>query len=369
MYMCVVISGDGKKGKDNSLQKTVNEAEKDPQSDAVNLIKRKGNEPQIDNAAQDKSKTVIENLSGDIEPAVEDMASKAIEINSLNNETPGHSETEIKQDYSVLEEKNGLDNKGDMLKNISDSTDNELKRVCSVVDVPNTVDNNDTVKKEDDEDEVTSTQNPEMDKPLTLVEVKDKSETLVPVRTEATHKIENEVVVSENEASTTQERKLHEPHITVEEKTEIEKVNPDSSSSASTNEDVKSTKPSGGKETTKSKDDIEVEDTDDYLLYLEEILKRIHKEFYERLTEEVKPDMKEVVPAVRKKVLEGTNLVFSGLVPNNISLEKSRAYQVAVSLGANVTQDLQKNTTHLVAVRPGTAKVITFLTFLVIINH
>lgn len=109
---------------------------------------------------------------------------------------------------------------------------------------------------------------------------------------------------------------------------------------------------------TKSKaEEIEVADHDDYLLYLEEILKRIHKEFYHRMAEGLKPDMKSIIPAVRKKVLENTNLVFSGLVPNNIPLEKSRAYQVAVSLGAKVTQDLNKNTTHLVAVRPGTAKV------------
>lgn len=103
--------------------------------------------------------------------------------------------------------------------------------------------------------------------------------------------------------------------------------------------------------------EIEVPDNDDYLLYLEEILKRIHREFYEEHAQGKRPDMKEIIPAVRKKVLASTNLVFSGLVPNNIPLERSRAYQVAISLGANVTQDLRKSTTHLVAVRPGTAKV------------
>ncbi|XP_034237098.1 RNA polymerase II subunit A C-terminal domain phosphatase isoform X2 [Thrips palmi] len=106
-----------------------------------------------------------------------------------------------------------------------------------------------------------------------------------------------------------------------------------------------------------TQDEIEVPDYDDYLLYLEEILRRIHKEFYEKHAQGKQPDMKEIIPAVRKKVLASTNLVFSGLVPNNIPLERSRAYQVAISLGANVTQDLKKNTTHLVAVRPGTAKV------------
>jgi RNA polymerase II subunit A-like phosphatase len=104
---------------------------------------------------------------------------------------------------------------------------------------------------------------------------------------------------------------------------------------------------------------VEVEDRDDYLLYLEEILKTVHKAFYDlygELNGEV-PDLKSVIPYVRRKVLAGTNLVFSGIVPTNTPLEKSRAYLVARSMGAQVTQDLTSETTHLVAVRPGTAKV------------
>jgi RNA polymerase II subunit A-like phosphatase len=104
---------------------------------------------------------------------------------------------------------------------------------------------------------------------------------------------------------------------------------------------------------------VEVEDRDDYLLYLEEILKTVHKAFYDlygELNGEV-PDLKSVIPYVRRKVLAGTNLVFSGLIPTHTPLEKSRAYLVARSMGAQVTQDLTPETTHLVAVRPGTAKV------------
>lgn len=105
---------------------------------------------------------------------------------------------------------------------------------------------------------------------------------------------------------------------------------------------------------------IEVEDPDDYLMYLEEILRIIHKAFYEKYDKmecnEV-PDLKKVIPEVRSNILKGTRLVFSGLVPTHIKLEQSRAYQVARSLGAIVTQDLEADTTHLVAVRPGTAKV------------
>lgn len=65
------------------------------------------------------------------------------------------------------------------------------------------------------------------------------------------------------------------------------------------------------------------------------------------------PDLKFIIPEVKSKVLSGASLVFSGLVPTHQRLETSRAYQVAKSLGAEVTQDFTENTTHLVAVRSG----------------
>lgn len=111
---------------------------------------------------------------------------------------------------------------------------------------------------------------------------------------------------------------------------------------------------------TKEDELIDIEDPDDYLLHLEDILKRIHTAFYEeydKMESGEVPDLKRVIPDVRSRVLRGTKLVFSGLVPTHIKLEQSKAYQVAKSLGAEVTQDLRDDTTHLVAVRPGTAKV------------
>lgn len=105
---------------------------------------------------------------------------------------------------------------------------------------------------------------------------------------------------------------------------------------------------------------IEVDDADDYLIYLDDILKRIHKEFYniyDTMGKYQIPDLKYIIPEVKSKVLEGASLVFSGLVPTHQRIETSRAYQVAKSLGAEVTQDFNEKTTHLVAVRSGTAKV------------
>lgn len=109
---------------------------------------------------------------------------------------------------------------------------------------------------------------------------------------------------------------------------------------------------------------IEVEDTDDYLLYLEDILKNIHSEYYKEFdliqnSDKCSgiPDLKVVIPNVKKKVLKGCHLVFSGLVPSHVPLQQSRAYTVAVSLGAVVSPDISPGCTHLVAARPGTAKV------------
>ncbi|CAH1965922.1 unnamed protein product [Acanthoscelides obtectus] len=130
--------------------------------------------------------------------------------------------------------------------------------------------------------------------------------------------------------------------------------------------DVKEATDSQCKDSTKSNQDInsenliEIDDPDDYLLYLEDILKRIHGAFYEEYDKmeagEI-PDLKVVIPKVRGQVLKGCRLVFSGLVPNRMKLEDSKVYQVATSLGAEVTQDITDKTTHLVAVRPGTIKV------------
>lgn len=103
---------------------------------------------------------------------------------------------------------------------------------------------------------------------------------------------------------------------------------------------------------------IEVEDGDDYLLYLEDILKKIHQRFYETYDKEKEiPDLKLLIPQVKAEVLIGVTIVFSGLVPNHIRLQQSKSYQIAKSLGAQVKETLDESTTHLVAATTGTNKV------------
>lgn len=117
---------------------------------------------------------------------------------------------------------------------------------------------------------------------------------------------------------------------------------------------------------------IEWEDDDDYLLYLETVLQRIHTAFY-KVHDQLKkaapgdpgPDLKSIIPYVRKKVLKGCNIVFSGMFPTNQPPEKSRAYCMATSLGATIQPVLvalegnneASATTHMVAARMGTSKV------------
>lgn len=105
---------------------------------------------------------------------------------------------------------------------------------------------------------------------------------------------------------------------------------------------------------------VEIEDPDDYLLYLEQILIKIHARFYEIYDKSNEiPDMKVLVPKIRSEILANTCLVFSGLVPNHLKLVQSKAYLIARGMGATVTQDLNEKTTHLVAVTAGTIKAIS----------
>ena len=114
---------------------------------------------------------------------------------------------------------------------------------------------------------------------------------------------------------------------------------------------------SSSKVSEESDDLVEVEDNDDYLEYLEPILKNIHTAFYELYKQykeensEKIPDLKTVIPYVKKKVLQGCNIVFSGVIPTHITLVNSKAYKIAKSLGAKVHEKITKETTHLVAAR------------------
>lgn len=103
---------------------------------------------------------------------------------------------------------------------------------------------------------------------------------------------------------------------------------------------------------------VEIQDPDDYLLYLEPILLKIHERFYEQYDKmnEI-PDLKKLIPKLKSEVLVGITITFSGLVPNNVKIEYSRPYLIATNLGAKVSNEVTEETTHLVAASTGTQKV------------
>lgn len=106
-------------------------------------------------------------------------------------------------------------------------------------------------------------------------------------------------------------------------------------------------------------------DQDDHLIYLEEVLERIHAEYYARYEAYLKreasemPDIRKIVPELKSKTLEDTTIVFSGLYPTNYPMERTREYYHAKALGAKIGKSLvlgsqdPSRTTHLIAARTG----------------
>ncbi|XP_018411820.1 PREDICTED: RNA polymerase II subunit A C-terminal domain phosphatase [Nanorana parkeri] len=116
-------------------------------------------------------------------------------------------------------------------------------------------------------------------------------------------------------------------------------------------------------------DDSDDLDEDDHLIYLEEILVRVHTDYYAKYDRFLKkeleevPDIRKIVPELKSKILENTVIAFSGLHPTNIAIERTREYYHARALGSRISRQLVLNedepnrVTHLIAARAGTEKV------------
>lgn len=122
-------------------------------------------------------------------------------------------------------------------------------------------------------------------------------------------------------------------------------------------------------------DDEEDEDIDqdDHLIYLEEVLVRIHSEYYSRYEAFLRkqssetPDIRKIVPELKGRSLEGTTIIFSGLYPTNYPMERTREWYHAKALGAKLGKTLVLNakdpnrTTHLIAARAGESLLDSFI--------
>ena len=129
-------------------------------------------------------------------------------------------------------------------------------------------------------------------------------------------------------------------------------------------------------EVEKTPEELEEDCNDDYFLHLEEILIKIHAAFFkihdkaQDKSSASEADLKTIIPQIRKNVLSGTYIVFSGVFPTNMPPEQSRAWKAAVTLGAHVSVKIVPRdksgggpanaTTHLIAAKVGTNKVSGF---------
>ena len=69
------------------------------------------------------------------------------------------------------------------------------------------------------------------------------------------------------------------------------------------------------------------------------------------------PDIKEVLPSVKARVLTGVVLVFSGVIPLGLDIGTTDIAILAKSFGAQIEDNVNKRTTHVVAARNRTLKV------------
>ena len=69
------------------------------------------------------------------------------------------------------------------------------------------------------------------------------------------------------------------------------------------------------------------------------------------------PDIKNILPGVKSRVLGGTVLVFSGIVPLGLDVASTDIAILSRSFGAIISDDITRSTTHVVAARNRTQKV------------
>ena len=68
-------------------------------------------------------------------------------------------------------------------------------------------------------------------------------------------------------------------------------------------------------------------------------------------TPKEKPDVKDLIPQMKKKVLDDIHIVFSGLIPQQQTLSDSTYWRLAESFGAVCLPDLTGNVTHVIAAK------------------
>ncbi|KAI9031939.1 hypothetical protein CLU79DRAFT_730794 [Phycomyces nitens] len=97
-------------------------------------------------------------------------------------------------------------------------------------------------------------------------------------------------------------------------------------------------------------------DDDQELYTMLKILTEVHSRYY-KAAQNTAPDVKEIIPSMKSRILKGLYLVFSGVIPLHQEPSQSWLWQLAKSFGADCGQELTGKVTHLIAAKPGTSKV------------
>ncbi|KAI9321216.1 hypothetical protein BX666DRAFT_1899793 [Dichotomocladium elegans] len=114
-------------------------------------------------------------------------------------------------------------------------------------------------------------------------------------------------------------------------------------------------------------------DNDRELYTMAKILVEVHRRYYDQMdiynqsggsnnengagSPVKKPDVKDLIPGMKKQVLKGVYVVFSGLIPQQQALSASAYWQQAEAFGAVCLPDLTGKVTHVIAAKAGTEKV------------
>ncbi|KAF9913635.1 Carboxy-terminal domain (CTD) phosphatase [Lobosporangium transversale] len=106
-----------------------------------------------------------------------------------------------------------------------------------------------------------------------------------------------------------------------------------------------------------------LDDNDDELKRVSNILMDIHEQFFDVMenhnagyTKEA-PDVKKIITNMKRRVLQGVHLVFSSVIPLGQDPQRADIWRHAQHFGAACSHDIRSSVTHVVAAKPGTAKV------------
>lgn len=95
-------------------------------------------------------------------------------------------------------------------------------------------------------------------------------------------------------------------------------------------------------------------DDDTELFSLEKALERIHSKYYEILEKntienlQLRPDLTLIIPSLKHRCLEGVTVLFSGILPLGINLERADIVIWCKQFGVKVVNELYPEVTHVV---------------------